>query len=271
MTACLCCVRVVKLFGQIEERALGRGMAYLYVQVADDLRRRIQSGEFPAGSQIPTREQINKQYKVSAAVAIKALSVLVTEGLVESRPGAGAYVLPPRERLQLSRERHREVRGGSPFAGDMETQGKTPRWRAHSRSDAATAEVARRLGIAEGDPVMRTVYVYTADDEPVQRAVSWEPYELTRGTPIAFPEDGPHGGRGVRDRMAVIGVTVTHRREALSSRGATVEEARDLGIATGAVVTVLRRTYFTDDRPVETADIVAAGDRTEFVYVLPIS
>lgn len=242
-----------------------------YLQIADDLRRRIKAGEFPVGARIPSRAELSKHYEVAPPVATRVLQILVAEGLVEARPGSGAYVLAPPERVQLSRAWYREVRGGSPFAGDMEAQGKAPTWRVHSRTAEATAEIAQRLAIAEGDPVMRTVYVYTADGAPVQRAVSYEPYELTRGTPIALPEDGPHAGRGVKNRMAVIGIEITHRREGLHSRGATVEEARDLGISAGAIVTVLRRTYVADDRPVETCDIVAPGDRVEFVYVLDVN
>lgn len=242
-----------------------------YLQIADDLRRRIKASEFPVGARIPSRAELSKHYEVAPPVATRVLQILVAEGLVESRPGAGAFVLPPPERVQLSRAWYREVRGGSPFAGDMEAQGKVPGWRVHSRTDVASADIAQRLAIAEGDPVMRTVYVYTADGEPVQRAVSYEPYELTRGTPIALPEDGPHAGRGVKNRMAVIGIEITHRREGLHSRGATVEEARDLGISPGAIVTVLRRTYVADARPVETCDIVAPGDRVEFVYVLDVN
>lgn len=241
-----------------------------YLQVADELRRRIVTGEIPPGARIPSRAELVKEHSVAPTVATQALQILVAEGLVEARPGSGAYVLPPRQHLQLSRSWYREVRGGSPFAGDMEAQGRTPNWRVHSRDGVAAAEIAHRLAIAEGDPVMRTVYVYTADGEPVQRAVSWEPYALTRGTPIALPEDGPHAARGVKDRMAVIGITVTYRAEAIWSRGASVEEARDLGISPGAIVTVLERTYYADDRPVETADIVVAGDRVKFRYVLPV-
>lgn len=241
-----------------------------YLQVADELRRRIVTGEIPPGARIPSRAELVKEHGVAPTVATQALQILVAEGLVETRPGSGAYVLQPRNRLQLSRSWYREVRGGSPFAGDMEAQGKVPGWRVHSRTAEATADVAQRLAVDEGDSVMRTVYVYLADGEPVQRAVSWEPYALTKGTPIALPEDGPHAGRGVRDRMAVIGIEITHRREAVHARGATVEEARDLGVAPGAIVTVLQRTYYADDRPVETCDIVAPADRAQFVYVLPV-
>lgn len=244
---------------------------YRYLHIADDLRRQITAGELPPGARLPSRSEIAKLYGVAPGVATRSLQILVAEGLVESRPGSGAYVLPPRERLQLSRSWYREVRGGSPFAGDMETQGRVPAWRAHSRPDVASAEIAQRLGIAEGDSVMRTAYVYTANDKPVQRAISYEPYDsLTRGTPIALPEDGPYAGHGVRVRMAAIDIQVDGRREALSARGASVEEARDLGLTAGATVIVLRRTYFAGDRPVETADIVASGDGAEFVYVLPV-
>ncbi|GIH70374.1 GntR family transcriptional regulator [Sphaerimonospora thailandensis] len=239
-----------------------------YLQIADDLRRRIAGGELQPGDQIPSRAELAQRHGVAPAIASRALQILVAEGLVESRPGAGAFVLPPKTRLQLSRSWYREVRGGSPFAGDMDTQGKVANWRFHSRTDVASADVARRLAIAEGDPVMRTVYVYTADGDPVQRAVSWEPYALTRGTPIALPEDGPHAGRGVKDRMAVIGITVTHPVEVVSARTATVQEARDLGIAPGAIVATLRRTWYADEQPVETCDIAAPADRVEFVYVL---
>jgi len=36
-------------------------------------------------------------------------------------------------------------------------------------------------------------------------AESWESADLTAGTAIMFPEEGPHAERGVIERMAVIG------------------------------------------------------------------
>lgn len=55
-------------------------------------------------------------------------------------------------------------------------------------------------------------------------------------------------------------------------RQATAEEASLLGIQKGALVTHIRRTYYSDDgRPVETADIVVPAALCEIVYEIPIS
>lgn len=65
---------------------------YPYEQVADDLRRRIASGEFPPGSKLPSRNQICEMYEVSTSVADKAMMLLKIDGLTESLPGVGVFV-----------------------------------------------------------------------------------------------------------------------------------------------------------------------------------
>ena len=47
-------------------------------------------------------------------------------------------------------------------------------------------------------------------------------------------------------------------------------EAEELGEPVGAIVMVIRRTYRTADRPVETADIVIPTDRYELGYLIPV-
>lgn len=105
----------------------------------------------------------------------------------------------------------------------------------------APAEIAARLGIAEGELCVRTTYEFLADGRPVQLSTSWEPYDLTAGTLVVLPEGGPHAGAGVVNRMA-------------------------------ALVTHIRRTYYSDERrPVETADIVVPAAHCEIVYEIPIN
>ncbi len=60
-----------------------------------------------------------------------------------------------------------------------------------SRTDAkvqAPADIAARLGIAEGDLCVWTSYEFLADGRPVQLSTSWEPYDLTAGTLVVLPE-----------------------------------------------------------------------------------
>lgn len=65
---------------------------YLYESVADDLRERILTGEFPPGSKLPSRTQLCQMYGVSTIVADKAMWLLKQEGLTESLAGVGVFV-----------------------------------------------------------------------------------------------------------------------------------------------------------------------------------
>ncbi len=102
-------------------------------------------------------------------------------------------------------------------------------------------------------------------------STSWEPYSITEGTIVVLPEGGPYAGRGVIERMAAIGVVITHAVEQPEPRRATAAEADLLGIQKSALVTHIRRTYISEDgRPVETADIVVPDAYCEIVYEVPI-
>lgn len=79
-------------------------------------------------------------------------------------------------------------------------------------------------------------------------------------------------GAGGVNRMAVIGVTVTHAEEQPEPRQACGKEAALLGIQKAALVTHIRRTYYSDQgQPVETADIVVPAAHCEIVYEIPIN
>ncbi|EGJ76632.1 putative transcriptional regulator, GntR family [Streptomyces sp. Tu6071] len=72
--------------------------------------------------------------------------------------------------------------------------------------------------------------------------------------------------------MAEIGITVSHAVEQPEPRHASNEEASLLGIQKAAVVTHIRRTYYSDEgRPVETADIIVPAAHCEIVYEIPIN
>lgn len=109
----------------------------------------------------------------------------------------------------------------------MKALGRQGDW--ESQTDAkvpAPAEIATRLGVAEGELCVRTVYEFLADGRPVQLSASWEPYDLTAGTLVVLPEGGPHAGAGVVNRMAAIGVTVSHAVEQPEPRQARTSGGR---------------------------------------------
>jgi DNA-binding GntR family transcriptional regulator len=242
---------------------------HAYLRIADDLRRQIAEGHLRPGDKVPSRHQLAAEYGVSDRVAVEAVRVLVAENLVEARSGSGTYVRPRPTLRRLTRSWYREQRGGSPFRADMEAQGRAGAWRSSSETTSAPPAIADRLAIETGDPVMRTRYVFLADGQPVMTSTSWEPLAITRGTPVMLPEDGPHAGHGVTGRMAAIGITIELANEIVSARHVTAQEAAELQLPLGAVVTTIQRTYVAE-RPVETADIVVPVDRYELAYVIPV-
>jgi GntR family transcriptional regulator len=64
----------------------------VYYQLSTQLRRMINSGEFPVGCKFLTERQICERFGVSRVTANKALSNLVSENLLEFRKGVGTFV-----------------------------------------------------------------------------------------------------------------------------------------------------------------------------------
>jgi DNA-binding GntR family transcriptional regulator len=241
-----------------------------YQRIADDLRRAIVDGELPPGAKLPSRHELARQYEVSDRVGMEAVRLLIAEGFVEAKSGSGSYVRRRPEMQRLTRSWYTHRHGGSPFRAAMSAAGKPGAWRCSTERAPMTPAIADRLEARAGDPAMRTIYTFTANDEPVMLSVSWEPLELTQGTAVMLPEEGPHAGCGVVERMTVIGQQITHAEETVSARPVLAAEAERLGIRPGALVLTIARVYRTSERAVETADIVIPVERYSLVYEVPV-
>lgn len=63
-----------------------------YQSIADEIRKKILSEEFPKGSVIPTEIQLQEIYSVSRHTVRQAIAVLVNEGYLRREKGSGTYV-----------------------------------------------------------------------------------------------------------------------------------------------------------------------------------
>lgn len=68
-------------------------MAVKYLQIARTLQTRIQSGEYPPDSLLPTEQQLCSCFGVSRQTIRQALQTLVDQGLIQRRQGSGSRVL----------------------------------------------------------------------------------------------------------------------------------------------------------------------------------
>jgi GntR family transcriptional regulator len=64
----------------------------MYRQIAEDLRRQIESGELAEDRQLPAESELMDAYKSSRNTVRGAIKSLVSLGLVKTRPGQGTFV-----------------------------------------------------------------------------------------------------------------------------------------------------------------------------------
>ncbi|HEX3778456.1 MAG TPA: winged helix-turn-helix domain-containing protein [Pseudonocardiaceae bacterium] len=69
---------------------------YLYVQVADHVAARIESGELPPGARLAAEREMADEYRVSLQTARRAVEELRERGLVQTVPVKGTFVLGQR-------------------------------------------------------------------------------------------------------------------------------------------------------------------------------
>lgn len=66
-----------------------------YLQIADDLRRKIDDGRLAPGDALPSISRLCEEYAASSGVVKSAISVLRTEGRVIGQQGKGVFVREP--------------------------------------------------------------------------------------------------------------------------------------------------------------------------------
>lgn len=66
-----------------------------YRQIASDLRARIERGEYPPGSQLPTKAELMARHHVALNTVERAIEELRRAGIVETVQGSGMFTREP--------------------------------------------------------------------------------------------------------------------------------------------------------------------------------
>lgn len=90
----------------------------LYRQIAEQITRLIESGEFKAGKRLPPERLLAEQLNVSRPTVREALIALEVEGRVDIRGGTGVFVLDRKE--AASREKTPATNSNLPEPGPIE-------------------------------------------------------------------------------------------------------------------------------------------------------
>ena len=146
-----------------------------YVEVADDLRRRIATGALRPGALVPSEAQLASEHGVSRVTVRRALALLREAGLLASRQGLGWYVTPspvlqPLDGLRTI-EANVRAAGQSPERRVLGFGFVPAPGRAREVLGCDTVLEIRRLNLADGEPFARiTVWVPDALATDLSRA-----------------------------------------------------------------------------------------------------
>lgn len=243
-----------------------------YERIVDELRGEILTGRREAGERLPSEHELADHYGTSRPTVRRAVARLKAEGLVVTSQGRGAFVRPkPHVRLLITGGNYRKHRAlGLPgFNAQALEQGQAPEQQLlEVATVSAPAEVAIRLEVEDGAPVVVRRHVFLADGEPVALCDSYYPAELADGTPLAQAQKIRGGVHAlIEDPSGPIRRQIARSVDDLVSRMPTPREAESLRLPQGVPVTrVLRTVLDADDEPVEVQETIAAADRHEFRY-----
>lgn len=241
----------------------------VYRQVADDIRTRIDAGEYPAGDALPSETVLMAEYDISRPTLRDAVKLLRGEGLLIVEHGRGMFVRAPATVRRLARNRlskaARDANHGA-FLGDSVAAGFTPTSTTTVRFEPADDRVAALLAIEPGAEVTVRDRVMKADGKAVQLAVSRLPRGVTRNTGI---EQVDTGTGGVYARLEEAGHALDRFEETVGARMPSPAERSQLGLADGVPVITVTRVAFTVAAPIEINDMILAGDAYQLVYEWP--
>jgi len=117
----------------------------LAVQIADQLRGRIASGDWPVGARIPSEHELTAALGASRNTVREAVRGLVHAGLLQPRPGDGTYVLATSELEVAFRRRARAERATHVLEVREALEIHAARLAAVRADDAVVAALGARL------------------------------------------------------------------------------------------------------------------------------
>jgi GntR family transcriptional regulator len=230
--------------------------APIYQQLNRALREMIRSGEFHVGDRFLTERQVCEQFGVSRATANKALSNLVTEGVLEFKKGVGTFV--------RGGILDYDLRALVSFTEKAAAAGKTPSTRVLEcetlAAEAVDAEIARALRLRPEDELHYMERLRLADGVAVILEHRYVVAHFCPGLAAADLEKSLYATWIDRFKLDISGAEQTIR--AVSIRG---KEARLLGVRSGSAgLAVLSVGYLSGEAPLWWERTLYRGDAYEF-------
>ncbi len=234
-----------------------------WAQVVAEIKRRIERGDYPPGSLLPSEHQLVEDFGVSRPTIVKSLSALRQDGWIDTQQGRGSFVRGRPALADAERSRPAEDVLELP---ETELSGEL----VQAGVKVAPPHVTALLGLEPGVKAFVRQRLLSHEGERVELASAWLPLELAAGTDLASPDLLDESMR--HHLQAKKRVRFDHAVERISARHPTGEEAGLLQVGADApVLSVIVTVYDATGRPLQVTDLVLPGERHELHDAYPFT
>lgn len=238
-------------------------------QIAEELIRRIDSGEFEEGAQLPTEVELMTEYDASRNTIRDAVKLLIGRGLVATSPGRGTFVLKEVDPFALTLT----AVGAPGQTGENEAYRFEARLQGREAEiddprveiQKATPETAESLQIHAGDRVVIRHQERRIDGRPWSLQTSFYPMSFVNqgADRLIDAEDIEEGVVSYLNRK--LGIDQAGYRDKITARVPDAHEAAFFNLPdSGSTVIVHDRIAFDrDKKPIRLTNTVYPADRNE--------
>ncbi|HEL1557071.1 TPA: GntR family transcriptional regulator [Streptococcus suis] len=206
-----------------------------YNVIANDVRKKILNGVYKANDQLPFEKDLCEVYEVSKMTVKKALDILVSEGLIIKRRGAGTFV------KDLSVEEMEKMIVGSQMRGTSAyypTRTVTSKV-LHFEIIAASEKVANKLNIAIGSFVYDIERVRLLDGSPLVMENTFMPVSVIPDLRLKNVEESIY--EYIQD---ALGMKIQSAHRNITVRKASDAEVQHLELEQGDPVGIVEQIGF---------------------------
>lgn len=219
-----------------------------YVQVKEEIRRKILSKEWTDGCRIPVEAEFCEMFGVSRITVRKALEELQSEGYLVKIQGKGTFV-----RGQMVEQRLSKFYS---FSEELRKQGVEEQATVRGLTlVSASEEMAARLRVVVGDPILEISRIRSTDHGPYAVETSYIPQRFAPDISKEMINQN-----GLYRTLEKHGVLVNSAQETFRAINVNKEQSKLLNVRIDAAAIALTRTAYSGPTVVEYCVSVVRGD-----------
>jgi len=228
-----------------------------YAELYAKLKQAISLGEYPAGSFLPTENELMELYQVSKTTVRHAIKLLRENGLVDVKQGSGTKILtPPQENVTGAKYQNPGAKTTVSVQYTTSGPGEITNTKAAADLIPASETVAAALKIAPGDMVYRFQRLQLVDQNTFGYMVNYISKEIAP----ELPAKGDLATRLYDHLETNYGIHITELTETVDAISAGFMEAQYLQVELNAPLIVLKRIAAENERIIEYCETIVRPD-----------